>query len=202
MRSLLTFRPSFQQFNNNNFSFRFHLFAQVLTQFDAEAASLAKSFKTSSDSFSISSLPFSNFSTLSVGGVTLRNLCKPQQASGGHLILHFNNVWSAQHTVSILSTLLPICNLRLEAHILHLSLPSLSASRRTFLQAQLTFAFRSTIQTLKHVRAACARHIRSLSTSPSDSRFIALNNLESLSSAASSLIVSVYAKAASRLLYN
>ncbi|MGP1914538.1 MAG: hypothetical protein ACTS42_01865 [Candidatus Hodgkinia cicadicola] len=188
----------------NNFNNRFHLFphqlfTQILTRFDVEAASLAKSFKTSSDSLSISSLSFSNFSTLSVGGVTLHNLCKSQQTSDGHLILHFNNVRSAQQTVSILSKLFPSCNFRLEAHILHLSLPLLSASRRTILRAQLTSALRSAIQTLKHMKATSARCIRLVPASSSDCYLIALNNLESLSSAASSLVAAVYTATVSRL---
>ncbi|MGP1905871.1 MAG: hypothetical protein ACTS46_00445 [Candidatus Hodgkinia cicadicola] len=189
----------------NNFNGRFHSFShqsfnQILSQFDTEAAFLINSFKATADSLSIASLPFRLFSTFPVGGVALRNLCKPQQASGGHLILHFNNVWTAKRTLSALSIFLPSCNFHLEERALHLSLPLLSASRRTILQTQLSLTFRNTNRTLRHTRTTFVRRMRLVPVSSFDFRLSALSNLEDLSSAASSLISAVYTSAASRLL--
>lgn len=188
--------------NGRFHSFPHQSFVRILSHFDAEAAVLAKLFKASSDVISINFLQFTSFSNLSVGGVTLRNLCKPQQTSDGHLSLRFNNVSCAQRTLSTLTTSFSSCNFRLTADVIHISLPLLSASRRELLRSQLTISLRSTIQTLKRRRENSLRRMRSASITSGDSRLTALNNFESLSSAASSLISAVYAAAVSRLLSN
>ncbi|MGP1918376.1 MAG: hypothetical protein ACTS4U_01655 [Candidatus Hodgkinia cicadicola] len=188
--------------NGRFYSVSHQSFVQILSHFDIKAAVLANSFKSSSDLLSMNSLQFTFLSNLTIGGATLQNLCKPQQASDGHLILHFNNVSRAQRALSVLTTSIPSCNFRQTADVLHLSLPLLTASRRRLLRSQLTITLRSTIQTLKHTRENSLRRMRLVSFPSQDARLTALNNLESLSSAASSLIAALYAAAASRLRLN
>ncbi|MGP1911800.1 MAG: hypothetical protein ACTS5A_01405 [Candidatus Hodgkinia cicadicola] len=191
----------------NTFDGRFYATSQqssdrILAHFDAEASVLVKSFKTSSDYLSISTLPFSFFSHLPVGGLTLRHLCEPKHTSDGHLTLRFDGVSAAQRALSVLSTHLVGCNLRLSADALHLSLPSLSSSRRTFLHNQLTLTLRRSLKTLKRTREIYIRRLNRSLHSSFDFRFATLNNFGSLTSAASSLISAVYAAAVLRLFPN